>query len=68
MIIVYGTHTATTLIPILSEIAYSDVLTFSEKNILISFYLPYFIIPAILTIYFVFHTDPFRNTKSSKIS
>jgi len=68
MVIVYGTHTATTLIPILSEIAYSDVLTFNEKSILTTFYLPYFIIPAIFAIYFAFHADPFRNTKSDKIN
>ena len=61
--IVYGSHTATTLIPILSEILFSDILNFKEKAILTSFYLPYFILPVIIAIYFSLNPDPFKESK-----
>jgi hypothetical protein len=44
--IIYGTHAATTLVPILASILWDDEITSSEKLILFGFYLPYFLFPA----------------------
>jgi hypothetical protein len=52
--IVYGSSTATTLIPILANIASNVDTTTSEKGILFGFYLPYLIFPLWLTIVCVF--------------
>ena len=54
--IVYGAPTATTLIPILASVIWSndedenDTMTIGEKGILLSFYLPYLIFPLWLMI------------------
>jgi hypothetical protein len=52
--IVYGSSTATTLVPILASIASDVDKTTSEKGILFGFYLPYLIFPLWLTIVSVF--------------
>jgi hypothetical protein len=38
--IVYGAHTATTMIPILSHFAFAEDLKVEEKLVLVGFYLP----------------------------
>lgn len=43
--IIYGSSTATTLIPILSSIISDEDTTIEEKGILLGFYLPYLIFP-----------------------
>jgi hypothetical protein len=42
---IYGSSTATTLIPIFASIATDPDTTFGEKGILLCFYLPYMIFP-----------------------
>jgi len=62
-VIVYSTHVATTLIPILFHIYLHDFsqdeikgpLTLSDRIILSGFYLPYFIVPLILLVDALFH-------------
>lgn len=63
--IIYGTHTCTTLIPILAEIVlgHSEMSVekaISGKNvvILLAAYLPYFLIPAMLTIRMLVYDYP----------
>lgn len=48
--IVYGASTSTTMVPILASIASDSDATFSEKSILLGFYLPYLIFPLCLTL------------------
>ena len=43
--LIYGSSTATTLIPILSTILSDDDTSAMEKGVLLGFYLPYFIFP-----------------------
>lgn len=64
--IVYGAHVATTVIPILAEVAFSSELTHQEKLVLCSVYLPYFLIPATLVWVFGTSSDPFAAAKSKK--
>lgn len=45
--IIYGTHVATTVLPILAEIAFSTKNNLHEKIILFCCYSPYFVIPAL---------------------
>mmetsp|Transcript_29129 Transcript_29129/g.29484 ORF Transcript_29129/g.29484 Transcript_29129/m.29484 type:complete len:157 (-) Transcript_29129:28-498(-) len=56
--IAYGGHVVTTVVPLLAEFA-SSKLELIEKMTLISFYTPYLVIPAILTIYMCFTETPF---------
>ena len=58
--IIYGTHVSTTLVPILAEFLFSKTNTTTEKAILFSFYLPYFIIPLLLAIVFGVYENPFE--------
>jgi hypothetical protein len=60
--IVYGSHTATTLLPILYEFMSATNLSFGQKVTLMSFYMPYLIIPCFLVIYFTNHAVPFPRT------
>ncbi|KAL7520061.1 hypothetical protein ACHAWX_004811 [Stephanocyclus meneghinianus] len=48
--IVYGASTSTTIVPILASIVSDSDATFSEKSILLGFYLPYLIFPLWLTL------------------
>jgi len=43
--LIYGSHTATTLVPILATIATDPVSTFYQKIALFGFYLPYLLFP-----------------------
>ena len=64
--IVYGTHVATTVWPILADFAFSGFNTTQERNMLFAFYLPYFIIPLWLALYMCFHEKPFGEKKVAK--
>lgn len=66
--IIYGIHVATTLIPILSEFYTSRRLRNSERQMLMSFYLPYLIIPFIFAMYLAINPFPFpyRKSKSNR--
>ena len=63
--IIYGTHVSTTLVPILAEFLFSKTNTTTEKAILFSFYLPYFIIPLLLAIVFAVYENPFEKRVGS---
>ncbi len=62
--IVYGTHVATTVLPILSEFMFSNFNTVAERNMLFAFYLPYLIIPLWLALYMCFNEKPFGDKKN----
>ena len=61
--IIYGTHVATTLIPILGEFLMDRRLHASERNVLLGFYLPYLIIPALFAIVLSVEAFPFPHKK-----
>jgi len=48
--IIYGTHTSTTLFPILASLVFDKELAASEKALLFGFYMPYLIFPAWLVL------------------
>lgn len=58
--IVYGTHTATTLIPILAEILYSKAIVGEAARLkLFLIYLPYLVIPAAIAVLLALEEKPF---------
>ena len=59
--IMYGAHVATTVWPILAEIIFTNELLSAQKMILLSFYLPYFLIPLVLMLYMAHHERPFTS-------
>lgn len=59
--IIYGTHVATTVWPILAEILLSNTLGGFDKAVLCSFYVPYFLIPSSLVVYMVYYPIPFSS-------
>ena len=61
--VVYGSSTATTLVPILQHILSDEETTLSEKGILLSFYLPYLIFPVWLVVIAICNEDMFDSTK-----
>lgn len=66
----YGSHTATTLVPILASVMTNEKATFTERMILCNVYLPYLILPSyILYIAAVDHIETYgRATKTLKTS
>ena len=62
--IIYGTHTSTTLIPILAQVIFNPDSNTVEKLMTVSVYLPYLIFPAWLTVLAVMDTS--TNTTKSK--
>ena len=61
--VVYGSSTATTLVPILKHILSDEETTLSEKGILLSFYLPYLMFPLWLVIIATCNEDMFDSMK-----
>ncbi|XP_054768729.1 sigma intracellular receptor 2-like [Lytechinus pictus] len=63
--IVYGAHTATTVIPIVAEIFFNDFAntttpapsTFQERATLVGIYAPFLVVPFILLFTMLFNTD-----------
>jgi hypothetical protein len=62
--IIYGTHTSTTLIPILAQVIFNPDSNTVEKLMTVSVYLPYLIFPVWLTVLAVMDTS--TNTTKSK--
>ncbi|CAH1802139.1 unnamed protein product [Owenia fusiformis] len=72
--IVYGTHVATTLVPILAHIWWGDFveskkypapLTYNEKMTLTGIYLPYILVPLLL-LYVMLFTDRYTDKKQKR--
>ena len=57
--IIYGSHVATTLVPILATFITNERIRSDESVYLLAFYLPYFIIPLLLTIHMAITPIPF---------
>lgn len=64
--IIYGSHVATTVWPIIAEISSSKLTNSIEKLILYSFYIPYFIIPLWLMLYMSIYSKPFPESLKQK--
>ena len=64
--IIYGTHVATTVLPILAELLHSPELTASEVMILLSFYVPYLLIPLALVYDFSSSAEPLAPLKKTE--
>uniref|UniRef100_A0A7S2UJB6 EXPERA domain-containing protein n=1 Tax=Attheya septentrionalis TaxID=420275 RepID=A0A7S2UJB6_9STRA len=63
---IYGAHTSTTLIPILATIASNPEINTAETATLFGFYLPYLILPLLLTIIAASSEDVFGPSKEKK--
>lgn len=57
--VIYGTHVATTVWPILADLLMSTQHSDSEKFYLFAIYSPYFLIPAFIAAYFTAVAKPF---------
>jgi len=68
--LVYGSHTSTTLFPILATILLNEENTLTEKATLFGFYFPYLLFPAWLVYICVVNEDIFTDPdkKSTKTS
>lgn len=64
--IVYGTHVATTVAPILSSTMLSKNSTLDQKIVLFSFYFPYLLIPVLLALYMIRFDNPFHRIDDVK--
>jgi hypothetical protein len=64
--LIYGSHVTTVVTALLSEFLTSTRLDESQKLTLASFYLPYLIMPAILTGYMALAEKPFPDATTSK--
>jgi len=65
--LIYGAHTATTMVPILTTLATTEKVTANERYVLLSFYLPYLFFPLwILYIAATSSTDSAIATRSKK--
>ena len=64
--IIYGIHVSTILLPILGEFYTNRRLKPSERNILLSFYLPYLIIPFLFAVVLVVDPFPFPYKRKAK--
>ena len=62
--IIYGSSTATTLIPIFASIMTEQETTTGEKGVLLSFYLPYIVFPLWLVIISVCEQNVFGGTST----
>ena len=61
--IVYGSHVCTTLVPILGTFLADDRISSSQRLVLFAFYLPYLLIPLLLTCHMVATPAPFGPRK-----
>ena len=66
--LIYGSHTATTLVPILATIATDPETNWAQRATLFGFYLPYLVLPAWLVYIAVRNEDVFggSHAKGSK--
>jgi len=63
--IIYGTHTATTVWPIMVETLAHTHSSYHNTLLLVLIYSPYFLFPAILAIYMAFVPTPFPHSLRS---
>ena len=63
---VYGSSTATTLVPIFASLLTDANTTLAEKGVLMGFYMPYFIFPVWLVLIAVCENNVFGSDKSNK--
>lgn len=61
--LIYGSSTATTLVPIFSTILVDQDTNVGEKGVLLSFYLPYFIFPVWLVVIAVCEENIFASKR-----
>jgi len=67
--IIYGAHVTTTVSAILAELVFGPAkITSSEKSLLFALYLPYFIFPCAILLFFAASPEPFGNDKTNKKS
>lgn len=64
--IIYCSHVATTVIPILSEFYFSEELTNEQRSQLVLFYIPYLIVPLCALFQFTFSPIPFDEDKPKR--
>jgi hypothetical protein len=64
--IIYGSHVATTVVPILATFIYSEALTDMERLKLLSFYIPYLLIPLALVWEFSINNMCWIKVKTTK--
>jgi hypothetical protein len=64
--LVYGAHVTTVVSAILSEFLVSESLSRNQKLVLFSFYFPYWLMPAILTVYFTLVEKAFPEKSDKK--
>jgi hypothetical protein len=68
LLIIYGTHAATTLIPVLCYLYFHPKLTDIQRFLLIVIYVPYFVIPSWIALYFGFGFGSGCNVQKSRAS
>jgi hypothetical protein len=67
--IIYGAHVTTTVSAILAELVFGPAkITSSEKSLLFALYLPYFLFPCAILLFFTASPEPFGNDKTNKKS
>lgn len=64
--IIYGTHVATTVWPILADLLMSSEHSYQEKTYLFAIYSPYFLIPAFIAAYFAAVAKPFAEKSKQR--
>ena len=64
--IIYGAHVSTTVSAILSELYFSTAVTDEQRTILLGLYLPYFIFPFSILVYFAAYSEPFGPAMKKK--
>jgi hypothetical protein len=64
--ILYGTHVATTVVPILAETLLGNHNTDEQKLMLTGFYAPYLLIPLALALYMSFNPKPFGDKQKQQ--
>jgi hypothetical protein len=66
--IIYGTHVATTMIPIYGEILLGEnqLESFNDKAAISLIYLPYLLLPLYLVFWMIAHEKPFGEQGSGK--
>eukprot|EP00123_Amoebidium_parasiticum_P006081 comp17136_c0_seq1/m.15928 comp17136_c0_seq1/g.15928 ORF comp17136_c0_seq1/g.15928 comp17136_c0_seq1/m.15928 type:complete len:156 (-) comp17136_c0_seq1:53-520(-) len=63
--VVYGTHVATTVLPIVADTACRRDRTTNEKAVLLGFYVPYLLLPVAMVLRFALHPWPSAKPKQS---
>lgn len=64
--IIYGAHVSTTVSAILSDLYFSQKVTHEQRMVLLALYLPYFIFPFSILVYFAAYSEPFGSASKKK--